>query len=165
MTNLSIIVAVAQNLAIGKDNDLLWHISADLKRFKLLTTGHTIVMGRRTFDSLPKKPLPKRRNIVLTHAIDFHPEGVEVAHNINELLLMIEGEEEVFVMGGATIYQQLLPYTSKLYVTWVHHSFDGDVFFPPIKEEDFRQFQSSSPTLDEPSGLTYHYADYERVKV
>lgn len=164
MTNLSIIVAVAQNLAIGKDNDLLWHISADLKHFKALTTGHTIVMGRRTFHSLPRKPLPKRRNIVLTHDEDFLFPGVEVAHDIPQLLRMTEGEEEVFVMGGATLYRQLLPLAGKLYVTWVHRPFDGDVFFPPFEGPNFRLCQSTEPVTDEPSGLVYHYADYERVE-
>ena len=84
MYTLSIVVATAENMAIGKDNDLLWHISADLKRFKALTTGHTVVMGRRTLDSLPKKPLPNRRNIVLTHDGTFRSPGVEVAHSIPE---------------------------------------------------------------------------------
>ncbi len=164
MYTLSIIVATAENMAIGKNNDLLWHISADLKRFKALTSGHTVVMGRRTLDSLPKKPLPNRRNIVLTHDADYSYPGVEVAHTIPELLQMLEGDGEVFVMGGAALYQQLLPFANKLYVTWVHSVFEGDVFFPAIDEHLFRLVQSTAPVLDEVSGLTYHYADYERIQ-
>lgn len=162
MNNLSIIVAVAQNLAIGKNNDLLWHISADLKRFKALTVGHTVVMGRRTFDSLPHKPLPMRRNIVLTHDESFCFNDVEVAHNIEELLRVTAHEEETFVMGGAAVYRQLLPYASTLYVTWVHRDFEGDVFFPAFEDKGFLLQQQTEPMLDERSGLVYHYADYKR---
>lgn len=161
--NLSIIVAVAENLAIGRDNDLLWHISDDLKRFKALTSGHTVIMGRRTFDSLPKKPLPKRRNIVLTHDKNFSFEGVHVVHSIPEALSLISHHEEVFLMGGATLYQQLLPFAQRLYVTWVHHSFEADVFFPPIDESLFRKVTQSERFHDEKSNLDFSYADYERV--
>lgn len=137
--NLSIIVACAQNMAIGKNNDLLWHISDDLKRFKALTSGHTVIMGRKTFDSLPKKPLPKRRNIVVTHDLNFHydvPETatgtLEVAHTVAEALKMVQGEEEVFIMGGATMYKEFLPLVNNLYITWVYQDFEADVYFPKI---------------------------------
>lgn len=160
--NISIIVAAAQNMAIGKNNDLLWHISDDLKRFKALTSGHTVVMGRKTFDSLPKKPLPKRRNIVLTHDKDFCYEGVEVAHTIAEVLKMV-GSEECFVMGGAAIYEQFLPFAERLFVTWVHANFEADVYFPKIDESIFRKVQETERVKDEPSGLEYSYADYCRI--
>lgn len=161
---LSIIVAAAENFAIGKNNDLIWHISADLRRFKALTTGHTVVMGRRTFDSLPSKPLPKRRNIVLTHDLAFQYPGVEVAHSVEEVLNCAKADEELFVMGGAAIYRQLLPHAHKLYVTWVHASYpDADVFFPPINQQEFRQIRSTEPETDPNCGLVFHYADYERM--
>ena len=96
-SNLSLIVAVAQNGAIGKNNNLLWHISDDLKRFKSLTTGHPVIMGRRTFESLPFKPLPKRRNIVLTHDMSFAHDGVDVVHSVEEIFRAIQDEEEAFV--------------------------------------------------------------------
>ena len=115
--NISIIVAIASNNAIGKDNDLLWHISDDLKRFKSLTSGHTVIMGRNTWNSLPRRPLPKRRNIVITHDISFSHDGVEVAHSLQEALDMVRNEDEVFVMGGAAIYKLFLPFASNLYVT------------------------------------------------
>ncbi len=167
--NLSIIVACAQNMAIGKDNDLLWHISDDLKRFKHLTSGHTVIMGRRTFESLPKKPLPKRRNIVLTHDTDFHYEvpetasgTLEVAHSISQVLKMIEGEEESFIMGGAAVYKAFLPWVKNLYLTWVYQDFEADVYFPPIDLSVFRQVHMSERFTDPESGLVYAYAEYVR---
>jgi len=160
---LSIIVALASNNAIGKDNDLLWHISDDLKRFKSLTLGHTVIMGRNTWNSLPRRPLPKRRNIVLTHNVGFDAEGAEVAHSVEEVMQMVSCEEEAFVMGGAALYQQLLPMAQRLYITHIHASFDADVYFPEVDLTRYRLCSASDPVFDEVSGLTYHYADYERV--
>ena len=169
--NLSIIVAVAQNMAIGRDNDLLWHLSDDLKRFKSLTSGHTVIMGRRTFDSLPKKPLPKRRNIVLTHDEGFRYEApetatgtLEVAHSMTEVLRMVEGEEETFIMGGGTIYRDFLPLVNRLYVTWVYKDFEADVFFPVIDRSAFRQVSHTDRLTDPETGLEYAYAEYFRVE-
>lgn len=161
--NLSIIVAIAQNGAIGKDNNLLWHISDDLKRFRALTSGHSVVMGRRTFDSLPKKPLPNRRNIVLTHNHDFASSDVEVAFSVGQVLKMALSDDETFIIGGATLYQQFLPFANHLYVTWVYRDFDADAFFPPIDLSLFRQ-SSISPVVTDPiSGLPFAYADYYRL--
>lgn len=158
--NLSIIVAAASNRAIGRDNQLLWHIGDDLRRFKSLTSGHPVIMGRRTFESLPKRPLPKRRNIVLTHRTDFSHDGVEVARSIHDVFQLVRFEDESFVIGGADIYQQFLPFAQKLYVTWVHRDFEGDVFFPVIDPSRFRMVQQSELFLDSESGLYYSYADY-----
>lgn len=156
------IVAIAQNGAIGKDNDLLWHISDDLKHFKAITSGHPVVMGRKTWESLPKKPLPKRRNIVISRDESFAPEGAEVFHSINSLLKKLPEDEEVFVMGGAAIYEALLPWTEKLYVTKVNADFEADVFFPTIDESVFRKVHCSETMIDEASGLSFEYVDYER---
>jgi len=168
--NLSIIVAVAQNMAIGKDNDLLWHISDDLKRFKALTSGHSVIMGRRTFDSLPRKPLPRRRNIVLTHdnafRFDAPPSAtgtVEVAHSLPQVLDMVADEEETFVIGGAAVYKLFLPFVSRLYVTWVYKDFEADVFFPTIDPSVFRQSSITPRQRDDESGLEYAYAEYYRL--
>lgn len=168
--NLSIIVAVAQNMAIGRDNDLLWHISDDLKRFKSLTAGHTVIMGRRTFESLPKKPLPRRRNIVLTHDDGFCFEvppaatgTVEVAHSMSQALRMVADEEETFVMGGAAIYREFLPLANRMYVTWVYRDFEADVYFPVIDRSAFRQVSLSDRMVDPESGLEYAYAEYVRL--
>ena len=159
---LSIIVAIAQNNAIGKDNDLLWHISDDLKRFKALTSGHPVIMGRNTWNSLPRRPLPKRRNIVLTHDTAFCDEGSEVAHSIAAVLNMVRYEEEAFIIGGGAIYREFLPFVDKLYVTHVWHDFDADVFFPVIDCSVFVKVSETERTLDETSGLSYSYAEYQR---
>lgn len=160
---LSAIVAIADDYAIGRDNDLIWHISADLKRFKALTSGHSVVMGRNTWNGLPKKPLPNRRNIVVTHDKDFNPEGAEVAHSIAEAVKMTRDEDEVFVMGGAALYQQFMPFVQRLYVTHVYASFpDADVHFPIIDPSVFRMVSQTERVLDEASQLEYNYIDYER---
>ena len=161
--NLSIIVAQADNRAIGKNNDLLWHLSGDLKRFKALTMGHPVVMGRRTWESLPKRPLPGRRNIVLTQNPDFVAEGAEVVHSVNGLFAALKDcDDEVFIMGGAAIYELLLPFTNRLYVTHVYRDFDGDVFFPVIDMSEFNLVKLSEPMFDEESGLDYAYEEYDR---
>lgn len=167
--NISMIVACAQNMAIGKDNDLLWHISDDLKRFKALTSGHAVVMGRKTFQSLPKKPLPKRRNIVLTHDTDFHFDvpatatgTLEIAHSLAQVEKMIANEEETFIIGGAAIYKAFLPMVKNLYVTWVYQDFDADVYFPVIDRSVFQQVKITDKQLDPETGLYFAYADYIR---
>ena len=160
--NLSIIVAMTQNNAIGKDNDLLWHISDDLKRFKSLTSGHPVIMGRNTWESLPKRPLPRRRNIVLTHDETFAEEGAEVARSINAVMDMVVGEECSFVIGGATVYRQFLPFARRLYVTWVWQDFEADAFFPTLDMSVFCKISESERLVDEKSGIPYSYAEYER---
>lgn len=163
LPNLSIIVAVARNYAIGKDNDLIWHISDDLKRFKALTSGHPVIMGRNTWNSLPRRPLPKRRNIVLSHDDTFSPEGAEVARSLQAALDLVHDEDESFVMGGAAIYRLFLPLVRSIYVTWVWNDFDADVFFPVIDESVFHKVDESERFLDPSSGLQYSYAEYKRL--
>ncbi len=162
LPNISIIVAIAKNNAIGKDNDLIWHISDDLKRFKALTSGHTVIMGRNTWNSLPRRPLPKRRNIVLTHDVTFAEEGAEVAHSLQQVLEMVRDEEEAFIMGGAAVYRQFLPFVNHIYVTWVWQDFDADVYFPVIDMSVFAKVSESEVFVDAESGLRFSYADYQR---
>ena len=129
---LSIIVAVASDGAIGRANDLLWHLPADLKRFKELTTGHTILMGRKTFESLPRGPLPNRRNIIISRSLPTQP-GAEVYPTIQQAMEACAADEEVFIIGGGEIYRQLLPNTEQIYLTRVQASFpDAEVFFPEL---------------------------------
>ena len=129
---LSIIVAVASDGAIGRANDLLWHLPADLKRFKELTTGHTILMGRKTFESLPRGPLPNRRNIIISRSLPAQP-GAEVYPTLQQALEACASDEEVFIIGGGEIYRQLLPNTEQIYLTRVQASFpDAEVFFPEL---------------------------------
>ena len=161
--NLSIIVAIAQNGAIGKNNDLLWHLGSDLKRFKQLTMGHPVVMGRKTWESLPKKPLPGRQNIVMTNNPDFEAEGATVVHSVNGLFKALKDcDEEVFVMGGAAIYETLLPFTKRLYITRVYRDYDADVYFPTIDMSEFTLVKFGEPMYDEESGLDYAYEEYDR---
>ena len=160
--NLSIIVAIARNYAIGKDNDLLWHLSDDLKRFKALTSGHTVIMGRNTWNSLPRRPLPKRRNIVLTHDCAFADDGAEAVHSLSAVLDAVRADDEAFIIGGAEIYRQLLPFVQRIYATWVWQDFDADVFFPVIDMSVFHKIDESEVFTDEVSGLKYSYVNYER---
>ena len=134
---LSIIVAVASDGAIGRANDLLWHLPADLKRFKELTTGHTILMGRKTFESLPRGPLLNRRNIIISRSLPAQP-GAEVYPTIQQALEACASDEEVFIIGGGEIYRQLLPDTEQIYLTRVQASFpDAEVFFPELDSTEW----------------------------
>ena len=137
---LSIIVAKAKNNTIGKDNKLLWHISDDLKRFEELTTGHVIIMGRKTFESLGKV-LPNRKHIVFSQNPDFkvNDENVEIVHSMLQLQEYIEDDKENFVIGGAMIYNFLMPYVKKMYVTEIAKDFEGDAFFPTIDHEIWKE--------------------------
>lgn len=125
------IVAVASNYGIGKNNRLLCHLSEDLKHFKAITSGHTVVMGRTTFFSLPKGALPNRRNIVLSPD-DEHFPGCETAHSFPEVMALCKDDEKLFFMGGAMVYRQAMEWVNSLYVTWIHESFEADAFFPEI---------------------------------
>ncbi len=158
MNNVSIIVAVDKNNGIGRNGDQLAYISGDLKRFKALTTGHTIVMGRKTFEALPKGALPNRRNIVLTRRKDYQAEGCDVYNSVENVLRNTSGEEELFVIGGGEIYKAFLPHTNKIYLTIINHEFDGvDTFFPELKDEEWEEKENEGPFVDEKSGLNYRY--------
>lgn len=138
---ISIIVAIAKHNAIGRNNNLLCHVPGDLKRFKQITTGHAIIMGRKTYDSLPRKPLPGRANIVITHNRRFSAPGCSVVHSLNEALALCPKDQESFVIGGHAIFNMFLPYTNKLYITHIYQSFEADVFFPDI---DFGRWSVTS---------------------
>jgi dihydrofolate reductase len=159
---ISIIVAVASNNAIGRNNDLLWHLPNDLSRFKRITTGHTVVMGKRTWESLPRRPLPNRRNLVITDNPADHFEGAEKALSIDEALSMLDPADENFVIGGASIYRQLLPVCDRLYLTKVHKEFEGDVFFPELVPEDWDLLSAENMPLDGKNDFLYSYLVYER---
>jgi len=132
---IALVVAMAENNVIGKNNQLIWHLPADLKHFKNLTTGHPIIMGRKTFESIGK-PLPSRTNIVITRQEDFKPEGVLVAHSLNEgLMLAQQLDANIFVIGGAEIYKQAMFLADTIYLTEVHHEFEGDTFFPEYRDK------------------------------
>ena len=159
---ISIIVAVAEDYGIGKDNKLLWHISNDLKRFKQLTSGHTVVMGKNTFFSLPIRPLPNRKNILITDICNEVILGCEMAYSIDEAIEKMDDDSENFVMGGASIYRQFFPLADKLYVTRVHAKFDADTFFPAIDEEEWTLIENSETFTDEKCGLNYEFCTYTK---
>lgn len=163
MKPISIVVAIAQNNAIGCENKLLWHIPDDLKRFKRITLGHTIVMGMMTYQSLPFKPLPGRKNIVMTRQQPVELPGCLVAHSVEEALDLLDNEQENFVIGGAQIYDAFLPFTNKLILTIVHKDFQADTFFPEIDfslwKETAREDILDTGTL----GFDYSYITYERI--
>lgn len=161
---LSIIVAIAENLAIGKNNDLLWHIPGDLKRFKQITGGRTVIMGKRTFYSLPRRPLPNRRNLVITDIPVEILEGCDMAYSIEEAISKCNPAEESFVIGGASIYKQFLPQVQRMYLTRVHKVFEGDVFFPEIWFDDWKLVLKEDIPFDETLGFSYSYENYERKK-
>lgn len=134
---ITMIAAVAENNALGKNNELLWHLPDDFKRFKQVTSGHYIIMGRKTFESFPK-PLPNRTHIVITRQKDYHPEGCIVVNTIEKALEISQKEAEVFIIGGGEIYNLALPFADKLDLTRVHDTFEADAFFP---EFDAAQWQ------------------------
>lgn len=161
---LSIIVAVAENNVIGKDNQLIWHLPEDLKRFKQLTTGHTIIMGRKTFESIGRV-LPNRKHIVLckSNRLEIQDENVQVISDIKLLDKYIQSEEENFVIGGASIYELLMPYVNKMYITKIHQNFEGDVYFPKVNEEEWRITLKENGLKDEKNPYDYEYINYERI--
>lgn len=161
----TIIAAVSKNNAIGKDNKLLWHLPEDLKRFKKITTGHTIIMGRKTFESLPKV-LPDRHHIVITRNKSFKVEDnrVTVVNSIEDLLDLLKKNEEYFVIGGAEVYKQLLPYVEKIYLTSIAKEFNADAFFPDI---DYKAWSVVEKTEYQKNGknlLPYRFITLKRIK-
>ena len=162
MKTISIIVAVAENGAIGKDNKLLWHISDDLKRFKRITSGHPVIMGKKTYESLPVRPLPGRMNIVLTDVPGEKIKGCEMAYSILGAIEKCPEGEECFVMGGGSVYRQFLPMADKLYLTKVHQTFDADTFFPDIAEEEWELISREEVSGDESVPFDYEYLVYHR---
>ena len=162
--SISIIVAIAENNAIGKNNELLWHISEDLKRFKRLTIGHKVIMGKNTFLSLPNRPLPDRTNIVISDDPNDRFEGCEMAYSISEAMEMCHPEEECFVIGGGMIYRQFLEYASKLYLTQVFKTFDADTFFPDIYYDEWEVIERETHPPDDKNDFAYAFITYQRKK-
>lgn len=160
---LSIVVAKAKNNIIGKDNKLLWHLSDDLKRFRALTEEHAIIMGRKTFESLGKV-LPNRKHIVFSNNPDFkvNDENVEVVHSLLQIQEYIESEEEAFVIGGAMIYNFLMPYVSKMYVTEIEKEFEGDAFFPRIDDKKWKEISREKGPEDGENNFEYNYVIYQK---
>ena len=158
---VSIIVAIGENHAIGKNNQLLWHMPNDLKHFKDITSGRTIIMGRKTFDSVGK-PLPRRRNIVVTRQ-DITIPGCEVVKSIEDGLALCKDEDEVFIGGGAEIYKLAMHLTDRIYLTIIHKSFDADTFFPEIDKTEWKEVEHEDFEPDEKNPLPYSFITLERL--
>jgi len=157
---ISIVAAVAQNGAIGSRGALPWRLSADLDRFRSLTTGHAVLMGRKTFQSIGR-PLPGRRNIVLTRDAGFRAAGCEIAHSV-EQALAAAGRGELFVIGGAAVYELFLPLAGRLYITRVAAEVPGDAFFPAIDKKAWRLVERASGAIDAGNPLPHEFHVYER---
>ena len=161
---ISMIAAIGMNREIGYRNDLLWHIPADLKRFKNITSGHTVIMGRKTFESIGCKPLRNRKNIVITTQKQFHAQGVEIVHSVDEALEHIKHIDEVFILGGAAIYKQFMPYADTLYLTLVKKEYKADTFFPEYNLGDWEISEFQKIINDEDAGVDYSFITLTRKK-
>ncbi len=160
---INLIVAIAENNAIGKNGDLLCHLPNDLKHFKEITNGATVVMGKNTFFSLPRHPLPNRRNIVLTRDTNFSYENTDVAHSINDVYDMISTEEKVFIIGGGNVYEQFMNRVDKLYITHIHYSWaNADTFFPTIDPATWQCVSEERHNADERHKYAYTFAEYTK---
>lgn len=165
MTKVSIIAAVADNYAIGKSNKLPWHLSADLKHFKALTTGSAVLMGKRTFESLPNGPLPNRKNIVLSSMLsEGVREGYYEADSIDDALELCDKEENIFIIGGGSVYRQTMDMADYMYITWVHADFVADAFFPNIDFEKWKVISREDYEPDEKNQYPYSFVTYEKIK-
>jgi dihydrofolate reductase len=158
-----LIAAVAENFALGKNNDLLWHLPNDFKRFKEITSGHYIIMGRKTFESFPK-PLPNRTHIIISRQKEYKKEGCIVVENLQKAIGACPKDENIFVIGGGEIYSQSIQLADQLDITRVHHSFDADVYFPEINMNIWELTSEKFNSKDEKHHFEYTFQTYTRKK-
>lgn len=163
MPEVTLIAAAGENNELGKDNDLVWHLPDDFKRFKILTTGHYIIMGRRTFETFPKL-LPNRTHVVITRKENYSPEGAIVVHSIDEALEVAKNDKHPFVIGGGEIYKLSLPKADRIELTRVHGTFDADTYFPEFNEENWKLVSSEFHPKDDRHNYSFTYLTYDRVK-
>lgn len=156
------IAAVAENFALGKNNELVWHLPDDFKRFKQLTTNHFIIMGRKTFESFPK-PLPNRTHIIITRQKDYSAEGCIVVDNLKDALTIVPKNEDAFIIGGGEIYNLAMPFTDVIELTKVHASFEADTFFPQIDTTIWQLVASEYHPKDEKHLFDFTYETYRRI--
>jgi dihydrofolate reductase len=164
---VSFVVAVARNRVIGKNNDLPWRLPDDMKFFMQITKGHHVILGRKNYDSLPKKyrPLPERTNIIITRQPSFEAPGCTVVHSVEEALTMARhnGETEAMIIGGAEIYKLCFPYADKLYITEIHADIEGDVYFPPFSKSEWQEVSRVAHAADERHAYSFDFVTYERI--
>jgi dihydrofolate reductase len=158
---ISFVVAMDENRAIGKDNDLPWYLPNDLKHFKKTTMGKPIVMGRKTYESIGK-PLPGRENIVVTRDQSYEAEGTTIVHSVDEVLQI--NAEEVCVIGGSEIFKQFLPVADRLYITEIHHTFEADTYFPELNDNEWKEVSRTEGIIDEKNKYPHEFVVYEKIK-
>lgn len=159
---ISAVVVVDADNGIGKNNQLLVHFPADLKRFKKITTGHAIIMGRKTYDSMGRI-LPNRRNIIITRQADLKIEGAEITGSLQAALDLCKGDKEVFIIGGAEIFKQALPLINKIHLTQIHKAFEADAFFPKINPENWVETEREDFAPDEKTPFSYSFITYRKA--
>jgi len=161
---ITIIAAIGNNNELGKGNDLIWYLPADLKRFKKRTTGHPIIMGRNTFESIGK-PLPNRRTIIITRNTSYQKEGCEVVHSLEDAIELIASQEDAFIIGGAQIYNEAMEknLVDQLDITEVHQNFDADVFFPLIDSAIWKEVAREQFFSDDKNAHNYSFLSYQRI--
>jgi dihydrofolate reductase len=158
---ISFVVAMDENRAIGKDNDLPWYLPNDLKHFKKTTMGKPIVMGRKTYESIGK-PLPGRENIVVTRDQSYEAEGTTIVHSVDEVLQI--NAEEICVIGGSEIFKQFLPVADRLYITEIHHTFEADTYFPELNDNEWKEVSRTEGIVDEKNKYPHEFVVYEKIK-
>ena len=161
--NLTTIAAIAQNGIIGNNNDLIWHLPNDLKHFKTLTKGHTIIMGRKTWESIGARPLPNRTHVVITRNFEYEAEGAEVVTTIDEALEIARDDSQPFIVGGAEIYNLAMPFVKRMEITIVHHDFDGDTSFPEFDLSQWKETWSERHEIDEKHEYAFTFKTFERL--
>ncbi|WP_298884539.1 dihydrofolate reductase [uncultured Polaribacter sp.] len=163
---ITIIAAIAKNNALGKDNDLIWHLPADLKRFKKRTSGHHILMGRNTFESIGK-PLPNRTTIIITRNKNYFKDGCLIAHSLEEAIEMVKNEDDIFIIGGAQIYKETIEkdLADQLDITLVHHKFEADAFFPEIDLNIWEESKREDFEADEKNIYDYSFVSYSKKAI
>ena len=159
---ISVIAAMSENRVIGRDGALPWHLPTDLARFKSITIGHSVIMGRKTFESVGQ-PLPKRRTIVITRNYDYQAAGVFIAHSLDEALDLAAHEDEIFILGGEAVYQIALPRADRLYLTIVHATIQGDTYFPPIEPDQWELIEDSRHEADDRHAYAFTFRRYGRT--
>ena len=159
---ITIIAAIGNNNELGKGNDLIWHLPADLQRFKKRTTGHAIIMGRNTFESIGK-PLPNRRSIIITRNTSYQKEGCEIVHSLEDAIKLIEPQADAFIIGGAQIYKEAMEknVVDQLDITKVYQDFEADVFFPTIDSKTWKEVSREDFSPDEKNLYTYSFINYK----
>ncbi len=164
---VSLIAAVAENMVIGKNNDLPWNLPDDMKYFMQTTKTHHVIMGRKNYESIPEKfrPLPNRRNIVITRQQNFQAPGCDVVHSLDDALSIAQknNEAEVFIIGGAEIFKQGMKFTQRMYLTEIHAEVEGDIYFPPFDKTEWKEISRTHHNEDERHKYAFDFVLYERI--